>query len=61
MTYHLKLHRTEAGSIRVGKDADFSIFASDPLTLSAKPLAVLIDGVPVYDTGILSKQNGGNQ
>jgi Imidazolonepropionase and related amidohydrolases len=49
------------GSIRVGKDADFSIFASDPLTLSAKPLAVLIDGVPVYDTGILSKQNGGNQ
>ena len=40
------------GSIRPGKDADFSIFDCDPLTLAAKPLAVFIDGKPVYDTGI---------
>ena len=41
------------GSIRQGKDADFSIFDSDPLTLSAKPLAVFINGSAVSDTGIL--------
>ncbi len=36
------------GSIRAGKDADFSIFDCDPLTLAAKPLAVYIDGIAVY-------------
>ena len=41
------------GSIKIGKDADFSIFDTDPLTLAAKPLAVLIDGKAVYDKGIL--------
>ncbi len=42
------------GSIKIGKDADFSIFDTDPLTLAAKPLAVLIDGKTVYDKGILN-------
>ena len=41
------------GSLKPGKDADFSIFDGDPLSLAAKPLAVVIDGVPVYDTGII--------
>lgn len=41
------------GSIKVGKDADFSIFDGDPLTLAAKPLAVFIGGRTVYDTGII--------
>ena len=41
------------GSVIPGKDADFSIFNEDPLTLAAKPLAVFIDGKPVYDTGIM--------
>ena len=41
------------GSIKAGKDADFSVFEDDPLTLYAKPLAVFIDGKAVYDTGIL--------
>ena len=41
------------GSIKPGKDADFSIFDGDPLTLEAKPVAVFIDGKPVYDTGIM--------
>lgn len=36
------------GSLKAGKDADFSIFDSDPLTLAAKPLAVYIDGKAVY-------------
>ncbi|MBQ4395983.1 MAG: amidohydrolase [Clostridia bacterium] len=36
------------GSLRVGKDADFSVFDADPLTLAAKPLAVYIDGREVY-------------
>lgn len=44
------------GSLKKGKDADFSIFDGDPLTLSAKPLAVLIDGKAVYDSGILEGQ-----
>lgn len=38
------------GSIRAGKDADFSIFDCDPLTLAAKPLAVYIDGKAVHKT-----------
>ena len=42
------------GSIKAGKDADFSVFDEDPLTLFAKPLAVFIDGRAVYDTGILN-------
>lgn len=41
------------GSIRQGKDADFSVFEGDPLTLAAKPLAVYIDGEVVYNTGII--------
>ena len=44
------------GSLKPGKDADFSVFESDPLTLSAKPLAVFIDGKAVYDTGIMEGQ-----
>ncbi len=36
------------GSLKAGKDADFSIFDCDPLTLAAKPLAVYIDGREVY-------------
>lgn len=36
------------GSIKAGKDADFSIFDCDPLTLAAKPEAVYIDGKNVY-------------
>ncbi len=39
------------GSIRPGKDADFSVFDDDPLTLAAKPLAVYIDGKAVYQKG----------
>lgn len=41
------------GSLRPGKDADFSVFDCDPLTLAAKPLAVFIDGKAVHDVGIL--------
>ena len=44
------------GSLRIGKDADFSVFDSDPLTLAAKPLAVFINGREAYDTGILKGQ-----
>ncbi len=36
------------GSIEVGKDADIVIFDCDPLTLFAKPKAVLIDGEFVH-------------
>ena len=36
------------GSIKAGKDADFSIFNCDPLTLEAKPEAVFIDGREIY-------------
>ena len=43
------------GSLTIGKDADFSVFDCDPLTLTAKPLAVFIDGKAVYDTDILKK------
>ena len=32
------------GSLEVGKDADMSLFDSDPLTLFAKPLLVVGDG-----------------
>ncbi len=32
------------GSIKAGKDADFSVFEGDPLTLQAKPSAVYIGG-----------------
>lgn len=51
------------GSIMPGKDADFSAFDTDPLTLAAKPLAVLIDGKAVYDKGLLQSltENGGNE
>ena len=44
------------GSLRIGKDADFSVFDSDPLTLAAKPLVVFINGREAYDTGILKGQ-----
>ena len=44
------------GSLKPGKDADFSIYDADPLTLAAKPLAVYIDGKAVFDSGII--QNG---
>ena len=44
------------GSLKQGKDADFSIFDGDPLTLASKPLAVFIDGKAVYDTGITEGQ-----
>lgn len=32
------------GSLKVGKDADLAVFSSDPLTLSAKPEIVLVNG-----------------
>lgn len=32
------------GSLKVGKDADFSVFAEDPLTIAAKPKLVVING-----------------
>ena len=32
------------GSLKVGKDADFSVFSCDPLTLAAKPCLVSING-----------------
>lgn len=38
----------QIGSIKTGKDADFSIFNCDPLTLAAKPESVYIDGKAVY-------------
>ncbi|MBE6760215.1 MAG: amidohydrolase [Ruminococcaceae bacterium] len=33
------------GSIEVGKDADFSVFSGDPLSVDAKPEMVVADGV----------------
>ena len=36
------------GSLKVGKDADFSVWSDDPLTLCAKPEMVFIDGKQVY-------------
>lgn len=47
------------GSLKQGKDADFSIFNCDPLTLAAKPVAVFIDGKAVYDTGIIKERGNG--
>ena len=47
------------GSLKQGKDADFSIFDCDPLTLAAKPVAVFIDGKAVYDTGIIKERGNG--
>lgn len=44
------------GSLKVGKDADFSVFDRDPLTLEAKPLAVLINGEVVFDIGLIEGQ-----
>ncbi len=32
------------GSLKEGKDADFSVFSADPLTLAAKPEMVCVDG-----------------
>lgn len=32
------------GSLKAGKDADFAVFASDPLTIAAKPELVVING-----------------
>jgi len=36
------------GSIEVGKDADFSVFSENPLTISAKPKMVVINGEIVH-------------
>ena len=36
------------GSIEKGKDADFSLFREDPLTLTAKPEMVFVNGTAVY-------------
>lgn len=36
------------GSIERGKDADLAIFDTDPLSLSAKPILVMIDGIIVH-------------
>lgn len=36
------------GSIEVGKDADIIVFDMEPLSLEAKPLAVIVDGVLRY-------------
>ena len=33
------------GSLKVGKDADFTVYAGDPLSVYAKPEMVFIDGV----------------
>ncbi len=35
----------KVGSLKVGKDADFSVYADDPLSVYAKPQMVFIDGV----------------
>ncbi|MCL2486913.1 MAG: amidohydrolase, partial [Oscillospiraceae bacterium] len=37
------------GSLAVGKDADFSVFSADPLTLSAKPEMVVVNGGAVFN------------
>lgn len=36
------------GSIEKGKDADFSLFREDPLTMTAKPEMVFVNGTAVY-------------
>lgn len=37
------------GSIQVGKDADFVLYREDPLTISAKPECVIINGKIILD------------
>lgn len=37
------------GSLAPGKDADFSLFGQDPLTIAAKPEMVCVDGKIVFD------------
>ncbi|MGI8951129.1 MAG: amidohydrolase family protein [Chitinophagaceae bacterium] len=37
------------GSIKVGKDADVVLWSDDPLSVYAKPLTTIIDGVIYYD------------
>lgn len=37
------------GSLTVGKDADFSVFTSDPLLVAASPERVVINGVCVFE------------
>jgi len=38
----------QIGSLEVGKDADFSLFDSDPLTVDAKPRRVYVGGICRY-------------
>lgn len=39
------------GSIEKGKDADFSLFRENPLSLTAKPEAVVVNGRVAYQAG----------
>lgn len=39
------------GTLEVGKDADFTVFSGNPLTLEAKPELVFLNGELVYQEG----------
>jgi imidazolonepropionase-like amidohydrolase len=39
------------GSIRAGKDADLVIWSDHPLSVYAKSLMTIVDGIPYYDAG----------
>jgi imidazolonepropionase-like amidohydrolase len=43
------------GSIAVGKDADAVVLSGDPLDLATEVLAVVIDGVLVYEKNWVSQ------
>ena len=37
------------GSIKVGKDADLVLWSDEPLSIYAKPLYTLVDGIIYFD------------
>ena len=39
------------GSIRVGKDADLVLWSDHPLSIYAKPIKTIVDGIVYYDMG----------